>query len=102
MKYHKIILASGNGYLGTVLAGHYKPIADEIIILSRHPKDAEGNIKTLVWNGTNEGDWVSEMENADLLINLCGKNVNCRYTPKTRQEILDSRIVPTTLLGNVV
>jgi len=102
MKYHKIILAGGNGYLGGILAEHYRPLADEVIILSRKPKAADGNIKTLVWDGKNEGEWVSEMEGADLLINLCGKNVNCRYTAKNRQEILDSRIAPTMLLNAVV
>jgi hypothetical protein len=102
MKYNKIILAGGNGYLGTVLADHYKTIAKEVIILSRHPKATQGNIRTLVWNGKNEGKWVSDFEGADLLVNLCGKNVNCRYTAKNKQEIFDSRINPTRLLGKVV
>ncbi|HEX3386941.1 MAG TPA: TIGR01777 family oxidoreductase [Mucilaginibacter sp.] len=102
MKYHKIILAGGNGFLGTVLANHYKTLAEEIIILARRPKAAEGNIRTLVWNGKTEGDWVKEMEGADLLVNLCGKNVNCRYTEKNKREILESRINPTNLLNKVV
>ncbi|MGN6638394.1 MAG: TIGR01777 family oxidoreductase, partial [Mucilaginibacter sp.] len=50
----------------------------------------------------NEGNWAFELENADLLVNLCGKNVNCRYNQKNRKEILNSRIEPTTLLGNVI
>lgn len=101
MKYNKIVLAGGNGYLGTVLADYYKPIADEIIILSRHAKPAENNIKTVVWDGRNEADWATELENADLLVNLCGKNVNCRYTAKNKREILNSRIDPTNLLNDV-
>ena len=102
MKYQKIILAGGNGYLGTLLAEYYKPLTVEIIILSRHPKAADDNVRTLVWDGKAEGDWVNELEGADLLINLCGKNVNCRYNLKNKQEILDSRINPTRLLGEVV
>lgn len=102
MKYHKIVLAGGNGYLGNVLADHYKNIANEVIILSRHLKPTDGNIKTLVWDGKHEGDWLTELENADLLVNLCGKNVNCRYTEKNKQEILASRIEPTSLLNHIV
>jgi uncharacterized protein (TIGR01777 family) len=102
MKYHKIVLAGGNGYLGTVLAAYYKNIADEVIILSRHPKSAGGNIKTLVWDAKHEGDWIAQLENADLLMNLCGKSVNCRYTKKNKQEILASRIDPTAFLNRVV
>ena len=42
------------------------------------------------------------LEEADALINLCGKNVNCRYTDKNKQEILQSRIQPTRLLQNAI
>jgi len=101
MKYNKIVLAGGNGYLGRVLAEHYKTFASEVIILSRHPKLTEGNIKTLFWDGKHEDDWTNELENTDLLVNLCGKNVNCRYTEKNKREIIASRVDPTTLLNNI-
>ncbi len=102
MKYHKVILAGGNGYLGRVLAAYYSPLADEVIVLSRKSVPDVGNVKTLVWDAKQEGDWVKQLENADLLVNLCGKNVNCRYTKKNKEEIIRSRVVPTTLLGNVL
>jgi len=102
MLYNKIILAGGNGYIGTVLASYYREKAQQITILSRTPRADDGNIKTLVWDGQTEGDWVNEINGADLLVNLCGKNVNCRYTPTNRKAIIDSRVLPTTLLGNVV
>lgn len=102
MKYKKIILAGGNGYLGTVFAAYYSNIAEEVIILSRKPKAQEGNIKTVLWDGINDGEWTQAMEDADLLINLCGKNVNCRYNQKNREEIILSRVVPTLLLNKVV
>jgi uncharacterized protein (TIGR01777 family) len=101
-KYKKIVLAGGNGYLGNVLAEYYRSIADEIIILSRKAKKEEGNIKTLVWNGVTKGDWTENLEGTDLLINLCGKNVNCRYTQKNQDEIISSRVLPTTLLAEVI
>jgi uncharacterized protein (TIGR01777 family) len=102
MKYKKIILAGGNGQLGKALAEHYKYNTDEIIILSRRPQADKGNIKTLVWDGRTMGNWAKELEGADMLINLCGKNVNCRYTQKNREEIISSRVEPTTLLGKVI
>jgi uncharacterized protein (TIGR01777 family) len=102
MKYKKIILAGGNGYMGGVFADHYKDLAEEIIILSRQPKAPNGNIRTLVWDGKDEGEWVTQLEGADLLVNLCGKNVNCRYTAKNKAEIFASRLLPTALLGKVV
>ncbi len=102
MKYKKIVLAGGNGYLGTVLANYYKNKADEIVILSRHEKQTEHNIRTVVWDGKTRGKWTAELVNADMLINLCGKNVNCRYTQKNKAAIFASRLVPTELLGEVI
>jgi len=102
MKYKKIVLAGGNGYLGTVLAKYYANKADEIVILSRHEKLTEKNIRTVVWDGKTRGKWTAELVNADMLINLCGKNVNCRYTEKNKAEIFASRLLPTELLGEVI
>jgi uncharacterized protein (TIGR01777 family) len=102
MKYHKIILAGGNGYLGKVLAKYYSLIADEVVVLSRKAATANGNIRTVLWDGKTIGTWSAEMESSDLIINLCGKNVNCRYTENNKTEIVASRVVPTALLGEVI
>ncbi|MCD0489541.1 TIGR01777 family oxidoreductase [Pedobacter sp. MC2016-14] len=102
MKHRKIVLAGGNGYLGGVLAEYYRPLAEEVVILSRKPAPQTGNIKTVVWDALHEGEWVDSLTGADLLINLCGKNVNCRYTEKNRAEIIRSRVLPTELLGKAI
>jgi uncharacterized protein (TIGR01777 family) len=102
MKYHKIILAGGNGYLGGILAEYYKDLAHEVIILSRKSAEPKANVRTLLWDGKTEGSWAGALYGADLLVNLCGKNVNCRYTAKNQQEVFASRNVPTRLLNQVV
>jgi uncharacterized protein (TIGR01777 family) len=53
-------------------------------------------------NATTPGPWCRELEGASALINLCGRSVNCRYTARNRRRILESRIVPTRLLGQAV
>lgn len=98
----KIVIAGGNGYLGTVLAEYYRHVSDEVIILSRKTSPVVENVRTELWDGRTEGDWMSVLESADMLVNLCGKNVNCRYTKKNQEEIIRSRVVPTALLGNVI
>lgn len=99
MKYKKIVLAGGNGYLGRVLANYYKDKTKEVVILSRKERETEHNIRTVVWDGKTWGKWAAELVNADMLINLCGKSVNCRYTEKNKAEIFASRLIPTELLG---
>ncbi|WP_183565556.1 TIGR01777 family oxidoreductase [Mucilaginibacter sp. SP1R1] len=100
--YKKIVLAGGNGYLGTVLAKYYSDLADEVIILARKQRPVKGNIRTVVWDGITENGWTVQLTNADMLINLCGKNVNCRYTEKNRAKIITSRVLPTELLSHVI
>ncbi|WP_316735337.1 TIGR01777 family oxidoreductase [Pedobacter aquatilis] len=102
MKYRKIVLAGGNGYLGGILAKHFSSKADEIVILARKAKPDDGNIRTIVWDGKNEGEWIKQLNATDLLVNLCGKNVNCRYTEKNKKEIIASRVNPTKLLNQVI
>ncbi len=100
--YKKIVLAGGTGHLGGVLAAYYKDKAEEIVVLSRKRLPRQNNVTYNVWDGKTAGSWASVLEGCDLLINLCGKNVNCRYTPANQKEILRSRTEPTELLGNVI
>ncbi len=46
--------------------------------------------------------WEKELENADVLINLTGKSVDCRYTEANKKEILLSRIKSTKILNKAV
>ncbi len=101
-KYQKIVLAGGAGYLGGVLADHYRELAHEVVILSRKAAPTKGNVLTIQWDGLTEGDWANSLEDADLLVNLCGKSVNCRYTESNKQQIFDSRLIPTALLGRAI
>ncbi len=48
------------------------------------------------------GPWVADLEASDVLINLAGRSVNCRYTKHNRQEILDSRVRSTLVLHQAV
>jgi len=39
------------------------------------------------------GSWTQEIDGADVVINLAGRSVNCRYTSANRREIMDSRVL---------
>jgi uncharacterized protein len=70
-----------------------------VTTLARHPIAAPW--RTLVWDAQGLG-WVSELEGADVLINLAGRSVNCRYNPANRLEIKDSRVRSTRVLGEAI
>ena len=48
------------------------------------------------------GDWIADLEQSDVCINLAGRSVNCRYTAANRRSIHDSRIRSTRLLNDVI
>jgi uncharacterized protein (TIGR01777 family) len=48
------------------------------------------------------GDWTAELEAADVVINLAGRSVNCRYTLRNRETITRSRVDSTTVLGQAI
>jgi len=96
----KIIIPGGSGHVGTVLAQAMHAEGHEVVVLSRRPAVCPWRV--VVWDGTTTGAWVNELEGSDVLINLTGRSVNCRYTPANKRDILESRVVPTRLLGEVI
>lgn len=115
MKNKKIVIAGGSGFIGEELIRIFGKYND-ICILTRQLPNATNNrnhyrslaaedltrVQFEQWDGRTTGSWISQLENADLLINLAGKTVNCRYTPKNKAAILDSRIDAVNVLARAL
>jgi uncharacterized protein len=99
---NKLIIAAGTGFLGKVLTTHFKDKFGEIVILTRGKSKSDHNIKYVNWDAKTFSGWEKELENADVLINLAGKSVDCRYTEENKKEILLSRIQSTKILNKAV
>ena len=98
----KIVIAGGNGFLGNMLANFFASREADVVILARHKALATQHVRHMLWDAQTLGDWTKELEGADVLINLTGKNVNCRYTKRNRTEILESRLLSTAILGEAI
>jgi uncharacterized protein (TIGR01777 family) len=98
----KIVIAGGSGFMGQVLAKHYIDKGDRVVIFTRGASRQEDNISYIKWDATNLGDWMVELEGADVLINLNGKSVNCRYNVHNRAEVFRSRVNATRVLGKAL
>ncbi|WP_374462230.1 TIGR01777 family oxidoreductase [Chryseobacterium taeanense] len=94
----KIIIAAGTGFLGKNLETYFTDKGHNIYVLTRNPQRKN----ELYWDAKTLGEWTKALENADVLINLAGKSVDCRYTDKNKQEIYDSRINSTKILQKAV
>ena len=99
---NKLIVAAGTGFLGNVLIQHFKNKFEEIIVLTRGKSEIKNQIKYVNWNAKSFSGWEKELENVDVVINLAGKSVDCRYTEKNKAEILASRIDSTKILNEAI
>jgi len=95
-----IVLPGGSGQVGRILARHFHAQGHQVTVLARTPHDAPWPV--IQWDGLTPGPWVDTLRHADLCINLAGRSVNCRYHPANRRAIVDSRVLSTRLLSEVI
>lgn len=84
----KIIIAGGTGFIGSELVQHFEKQNHQVIVLGRNN---ENKTNVITWDGKTVGDWKQELKGTDVLINLTGKSVDCRYTEQNKKVIFDSR-----------
>ena len=96
----KIILPGGSGQIGTLLARAFHNAGHQVVILSRQTYDAPWRV--VQWDARHLGIWTTELEGADVIINLAGRSVNCRYNAGNRRAIIDSRVQSTRVLGKAL
>src|SRR5688500_8678888 len=74
----KVVMPGGSGHIGTLLARTFQRAGHEVVVLSRSPRPAAWRV--VRWDGVTLGPWVRELDGSDVVINLAGRSVNCRYT----------------------
>jgi len=96
----RMVIAGGSGQVGNILSRHFHAWGHDVVVLGRTVTSVPW--RAVNWDGANLGAWTSELQSADVLINLAGGSVNCRYTPANRRAIRESRIHTTQLLGHAI
>nr|WP_245339130.1 TIGR01777 family oxidoreductase [Paenibacillus shirakamiensis] len=86
-------MAGGTGFVGTYFEQEFQKLGYEVILISRHPKSVSWDDAQAIR---------SALEGSEMLINLAGKSVNCRYHEANKKEIMDSRKRTTAILGQAV
>ncbi len=97
----KIIIAGGSGFIGQELANYFKN-KFHVIVLTRGNSKTENGITFINWDAKNLANWAVELEDAEALINLTGKSVDCRYNEANKAEIYASRLDSTAILGEAI
>jgi uncharacterized protein len=96
----RVVIPGGSGQVGSVLARHFHQEGHEVTVLSRKPGAAAWRLAA--WDGQRLDDWAAELDGADVVINLAGRSVNCRYNAGNRREILESRVQATRVVGEAI
>lgn len=96
----KWILPGGTGQVGTAVARHLHRLGHEVVVLSRDPRPAPW--RTCAWDGRTADGWASELEGADVVLNLAGRSVDCRYGAGNRESILRSRVDSVRAVGEAL
>src|SRR5260370_31588078 len=110
----RIVIPGGTGQLGRILTRHFSGLGHHVTVQPRSAGRARamGNPpglgkngflwRALPWDSETLGEWASSLEDVDVLINLTGRSVNCRYNAGNRREILESRLRSTEVLGEAI
>ncbi|EFL29679.1 NAD-dependent epimerase/dehydratase [Streptomyces viridochromogenes DSM 40736] len=94
----KIVIPGGTVQVGTVLKRALGAAGHDVVVLSRRPR-RKGEVH---WDGVTLGPWASEIDGSDLVVNLAGRSVNCRYTPANLREMMDSRVLSARVVGEAI
>ncbi|UYB41964.1 TIGR01777 family oxidoreductase [Streptomyces sp. Je 1-4] len=94
----KIVIPGGTGQVGGILNRALTAAGHEVVVLTRRPVRA----RDVVWDGATPGPWVAAVDGSDVVINLAGRSVSCRYTPANLQEMMRSRVDSARVVGEAI
>jgi uncharacterized protein (TIGR01777 family) len=94
----KVVIPGGTGQVGTILNRSLSAAGHEVVVLTRRPR----RDREVAWDGETLGPWAKEIDDSDVVINLAGRSVSCRYTPANLQDMMDSRVRSAAVVGEAI
>jgi len=89
----RVAIAGASGFIGDYLSSFLTSQGWKVVTIGRSNADA-------TWN--DQSSLVRVLEETNAVINLAGKSVNCRFTPRNVNELIDSRVETTRALGEAI
>lgn len=96
----RIVIPGGSGQVGTLLARAFHGEGHEVVVLGRSPKPAPWRVER--WDPLKLDGWERHFDGAEVVINLAGRSVNCRYTTANRKAIIASRVDSVRAVGEAI
>ncbi|BCJ41436.1 NAD-dependent epimerase [Actinoplanes ianthinogenes] len=127
----KVVIPGGTGQVGTILDRALTAAGHDVVVLTRSPRasrearrdsregrrdsrearrdghqvereNATPGARQVRWDGSTPGDWVDEIDGSDVVINLAGRSVSCRYTPENLAAMMNSRVDSARAVGDAI
>lgn len=94
----KVVLPGGTGHVGAVLDRALTADGHDVVVLTRSPR-GDRHVR---WDGSTLGDWADHIDGSDVVINLAGRSVSCRYTRENLAAMMSSRVESTRVVGEAI
>ncbi|WP_026411834.1 TIGR01777 family oxidoreductase [Actinomadura oligospora] len=94
----KVVIPGGTGQVGAILDRALTAAGHDVTVLTRRPSKP----REVAWDGRAPGPWTDAIDGADVVVNLAGRSVGCRYTPANLQDMMDSRVRSTEAVGEAI
>jgi uncharacterized protein (TIGR01777 family) len=94
----KVVIPGGTGQVGTILDRVLTAEGHDVVLLTRCPSGA----RQVFWDGSTLGDWTRQIDGSDVVINLAGRSVSCRYTTENLEAMMSSRVQSARVVGEAI
>ena len=94
----KVVIPGGTGQVGAILDRALTAEGHDVVVLTRSPK-GERQVR---WDGLTLGGWAEQIDGSDVVINLAGRSVSCRYTEENLEAMMSSRVESARVVGEAI
>ncbi len=94
-----VAIAGASGLIGTQLAAFLETGGHRVLRMVRGREAEEGEIS---WDPRRGVLDPADLEGVDAIVNLAGRSIATRMTPRTKQEILSSRVSSSELISRTI
>ncbi len=94
----KIVIPGRTGQVGAILDRALTAEGHDVVVLTRSPR-GERQVR---WDGSTLGPWARHIDGGDVVINLAGRSVSCRYTDENLAAMMNSRVESARVIGEAI
>ncbi|MDV6012730.1 TIGR01777 family oxidoreductase [Haloechinothrix sp. LS1_15] len=98
----RVLIAGSSGFIGSALTTELRGAGHEVRTLVRRQPGNVGGDTEYAWDPPRGALSSEALDGVDAVVNLCGAPLTGRWSEARKQQLRDSRIVPTEVLAEAV